>query len=71
MQDQVVHGLADMIRFRMRMIAAGDEDGNDASNLRPDPAFKLAQSALPSGPDLASQLTISRRAIQRTVPIFG
>ncbi len=59
-QAQVVHGLADMIRFRMLMIAAGYEDGNDASNLRSDPAFKLAQGALPSGPDLASQPTISR-----------
>ncbi len=59
-QAQVVHGLADMIRFRMLMIAAGYEDGNDASSLRSDPAFKLAQGALPSGPDLASQPTISR-----------
>ncbi len=56
-QDQVVHGLADIIRFRMLMIAAGYEDGNDASSLRSDPAFKLAQGALPSGPDLASQPT--------------
>lgn len=59
-QAQVVHGLADMIRFRMLMIASGYEDGNDASTLRSDPAFKLAQGALPSGPDLASQPTISR-----------
>jgi len=59
-QNQVVHSLADMIRFRMLMIAAGYEDGNDASSLRSDPAFKLAQGALPSGPDLASQPTISR-----------
>jgi hypothetical protein len=59
-QSQVVHGLTDMIRFRMLMIAAGYEDGNDASSLRSDPAFKLAQGALPSGPDLASQPTISR-----------
>jgi SAM-dependent methyltransferase len=59
-QTQVVHGLAEMIRFRMLMIASGYEDGNDASTLRSDPAFKLAQGALPSGPDLASQPTISR-----------
>jgi hypothetical protein len=45
-QNQVVHGLADIIRFRMLMIAAGYEDGNDASNLRSDPAFKLAQGTL-------------------------
>lgn len=56
-QAQVVHGLASMIRFRMLMIASGYEDGNDASALRSDPAFKLAQDALPSGPDLASQPT--------------
>jgi hypothetical protein len=42
------------------MIAAGYEDGNDASSLRVDPAFKLAQDRLPSGRDLASQPTISR-----------
>jgi hypothetical protein len=59
-QSQVVHGLAGMIRFRMLMIASGYEDGNDASALRSDPAFKLAQGTLPSGPDLASQPTISR-----------
>jgi hypothetical protein len=59
-QAQVVHGLTSMIRFRMLMIASGYEDGNDASTLRSDPAFKLAQGALPSGPDLASQPTISR-----------
>jgi hypothetical protein len=59
-QEQVVHGLADMIRFRVMMIAAGYEDSNDASSLRSDPAFKLAQDRLPSGRDLASQPTISR-----------
>jgi hypothetical protein len=59
-QAQVVHGLADMIRFRMLMIASGYEDGNDASALRSDPAFKLGQGVLPGGPDLASQPTLSR-----------
>ncbi|MGI9449705.1 MAG: IS1380 family transposase [Geminicoccaceae bacterium] len=59
-QEQVVHSLADMIRFRLMMIAAGYEDGNDASGLRSDPAFKLAQDRLPSGRDLASQPTICR-----------
>ena len=59
-QDQVFHTLADTIQFRMLMIASGYEDGNDATALRSDPAFKLAQGALPSGPDLASQSTISR-----------
>ena len=53
-QEQVVHSLADMIRFRVMMIAAGYEDGNDASSLRVDPAFELAQDWLPSGRDLAA-----------------
>jgi hypothetical protein len=59
-QAQVHHGLAEMVRFRMLMIASGYEDGNDASTLRSDPAFKLAQGVLPSSPDLASQPTLSR-----------
>ena len=59
-QAQVVHGLADMIRFRTFMIASAYEDGNDATAMRSDPAFKLAQDVLPSGPDLASQPTLSR-----------
>jgi hypothetical protein len=59
-QSPVVHGLADIMRFPMLMIASGYEDGNDASALRSDPAFKLGQGVLPSGPDLASQATISR-----------
>jgi hypothetical protein len=58
--DRIVHGLADMIRFRLMMIAAGYEDGNDAAQLRSDPLFKMAQGALPSDRDLASQSTISR-----------
>lgn len=58
--DQVVHSLADMIGFRMKMIAAGYEDGNDANRLRCDPVFKMAQDALPSGRDLASQSTLCR-----------
>ena len=59
-QAQVIHGLADMIQFRMLMIASDYEDGNDATAMRSDPAFKLAQDVLPSGPDLASQPTLSR-----------
>lgn len=56
---QVVHSLlADMIGFRMKMIAAGYEDGNAANRLRRDPVFKMAQDALPSGRDLASRSTL-------------
>lgn len=55
-----VHTVADMIRFRLLMIAAGYEDGNDAGTLRSDPVFKLALERLPSERDLCSQSTISR-----------
>jgi hypothetical protein len=55
-----VHTLADIIRFRLLMIAAGYEDGNDATSLRTDPLFKLALERLPSDRDLCSQSTISR-----------
>src|SRR5947209_13363231 len=60
MQEKVVHRLAQIIRFRMLMIAAGYEDGNDGDTLRRDPLFKLALDRLPSGADLCSQSTISR-----------
>ena len=56
----ITHSLADIIRFRMLMIAAGYEDGNDADDLRIDPMFKMAMDQLPSGDDLCSQPTISR-----------
>jgi hypothetical protein len=55
-----VHTLADIIRFRMLMIAAGYADGNDATGLRGDPLFKLALERAPSDRDLCSQSTISR-----------
>ena len=40
--ERVIHSMADILRFRMLMIAAGYEDANDAASLRHDPAFKLA-----------------------------
>lgn len=58
--DSIEHTLADIIRFRLLMIAAGYEDGNDATSLRSDPIFKLALERLPSGRDSCSQSTISR-----------
>ena len=58
--ERVVHRLAEIIRFRMLMIAAGYEDGNDADELRRDPMFKLALDRLPAGEELCSQSTISR-----------
>jgi hypothetical protein len=39
-----VHPTEEIIRFRMLMIAAGYEDGNDADVLRHDPMFKLADA---------------------------
>jgi hypothetical protein len=58
--ERVRHEVADILRFRMLMIAAGYEDGNDADGLRHDPAFRLALDHLPSGDALCSQPTISR-----------
>jgi hypothetical protein len=55
-----LHTLTDIIGFRLLAIAAGDEDGNDATSLRTDPVFKMALDRLPSGRDLCSQSTISR-----------
>src|SRR5207248_4791716 len=46
--ERVAHRLAEMIRFRMLMIAAGYEDGNDADSLRADPMFKLALDRSPA-----------------------
>ena len=58
--EKVQHRVAEIIRFRMLMIAAGYEDGNDADALRRDPMFKLVLDRLPSGEELCSQSTISR-----------
>lgn len=58
---KVRHSLDDITRFRIMMIAAGYEDGNDANDLRDDPAFKLALERDPkTGATLCSQPTISR-----------
>ena len=63
--ELVTHTLADIIRFRMLMIASGYEDGNDAQALHLDPMFTahcqciVAERALdlpPSQRDLCSQL---------------
>src|SRR5271167_4000840 len=58
--ERIMHGLDEIIRFRMLMIAAGYEDGNDADALRGDPMFKLAMDRLPSDAELCSQSTVSR-----------
>jgi Transposase DDE domain group 1 len=59
--DRVRHGLAEMIRFRALLIAAGYADANDCDALRADPAFKMAVGRLPeSGAELCSQPTMCR-----------
>jgi hypothetical protein len=59
--ERVHHTIAEMIRFRVLLIAAGYPDANDCDGLRADPAFKLALGRLPeSGADLCSQPTMSR-----------
>jgi hypothetical protein len=59
--ERIEHGLAEMIRFRALLIAAGYQDANDCDALRTDPAFKMAVGRLPeSGADLCSQPTMCR-----------
>src|ERR687885_933622 len=59
--ERIQHALAEMIRFRALLIAAGYPDANDCDALRSDPAFKMAVGRLPeSGADLCSQATMSR-----------
>jgi hypothetical protein len=59
--QRVTHQLAEMIRFRALLVAAGYVDGNDCDAMRADPAFKLAVGRLPeSGQDLCSQPSMSR-----------
>jgi hypothetical protein len=59
--DQIIHEIAEMIRFRALAIAAGYPDANDCDALRKDAAFKMAVGRLPeTGVDLCSQPTISR-----------
>jgi Transposase DDE domain group 1 len=59
--DRVRHTLAEMIRFRTLLIAAGYPDADDCDALRIDPAFKMAVGRLPeTGKDLCSQPTMCR-----------
>ncbi len=59
--ERIVHGLAEMIRFRTLAVAAGYPDANDCDALRKDPVFKMAVGRLPeSGGDLCSQPTMTR-----------
>lgn len=58
--ERIRHSVAEMLRFRLLMIAAAYEDGNDADSLRHDPVFKLANGRLPDDGALCSQPTLSR-----------
>ena len=59
--ERVRHTLAELIRFRVLLIAAGYPDANDCDALRIDPAFKMAVGRLPeTGADLCSQPTMCR-----------
>src|SRR5712691_5036688 len=46
--ERVRHTLAEMIRYRPLLIAAGYPDANDCDALKSDPAFKMAVGHLPS-----------------------
>jgi hypothetical protein len=55
------HALVDLVRQSVYQRACGYPDQNDADALRSDPLLKLACGRRPeSGPDLASQPTLSR-----------
>ena len=41
--ERVRHGIAEMIRFRSLLIAAGCADANGCNALRTDPAFKIGR----------------------------
>jgi hypothetical protein len=57
----VRHALVDLVRQRVYQVACGYADQDDADHLRADPALKWAVGRRPeSGPDLASQPTLSR-----------
>src|SRR3954453_15131155 len=59
--DRVHHTVAEMIRFRVLLIAAGYPDANDCDTLRSDPAFKMALGRPPeSGRHLCLQPTMCR-----------
>lgn len=59
-KGQVLHSLEGILRQRTFSIAAGYEDGNDATGLRRDPALAFACSGSAKQAPLASQASISR-----------
>ena len=71
--ERVRHGLAEMVRFRALLIAAGYTDANNCDFLRTDPAFKLAVGQLSEEADLCSQPTMCRleNPPKPSVPLGG
>ena len=63
--DRIQHSLADTLRFRQQMIAAGYKDGNDAVSLQRAPLFKLTSGRLP---DVAARCSQSSRARFENTP---
>src|SRR5215210_6113382 len=59
--EQITHTLADIIRFRLLMIAAGYEDGNDASDLQL--CSQPTLSRLENRPDVRSLLRMGRAMV--------
>src|SRR5215217_837937 len=53
--ERVRHELAEMIRYRALLIAAGYPDGNDCDALRSDPAFKMAVGRLPEAAPICAR----------------
>src|SRR5580692_13004267 len=45
--ERVLHGLAEMIRYRALLIAAGYPDGNDCDVLKSDPPSKWRSDGCP------------------------
>ena len=50
--SRTIHGMDEIVRMRLLVIAASYKDGNDADSLRRDPMFKLAMGCLPEDGDL-------------------
>ena len=59
-KSYINHPLKDILRQRVNAIACGYEDGNDHTELRKDPIFKIANNRGIKDADMASASTISR-----------
>src|SRR5579863_10183387 len=53
--DRIDHEIAEMLRLRMFLIAAGYEDADDCDALRTDPVFKMAVGRLPESQNRSSR----------------